>query len=356
MTLRPVFKTVALSCAIALSATAAAQRGGGGGAIGGPTDDAPAAQERRSGMRGGGGRPEGGLGGAVAASRVQIGIAMDRVSDALAAQLNIKPEERILVVSVLDDGPAAKAGLRRYDIITAVDGESTVTPQTIREALRNKEPGDELTLRVLRSGQEREVVITLAEAPMRVGGRGGFSAPVAPEQIKIIEELRSHWREFRPELDDHLKRLREASDSLRETLKLEWREHWEDFEIDEETRERLSQWFERAADRAAAALERAASSLEDVEVEIDVRAPRIEIMRERSNGRGMVVHPQENAVRGAAEREVARMMREFREGGGATDRDWHRPAPGLERRMGALEERLERMEQMMRRLLEREGE
>ena len=69
-----------------------------------------------------------------------------------------------LVYSVEKDGPADRAGLQTNDIITAANGEKISGEDELKALVKTLEPGDTLTLTVLRGGSETDVTVT-------VGGR-----------------------------------------------------------------------------------------------------------------------------------------------------------------------------------------
>ncbi len=95
--------------------------------------------------------------------RVMMGVTMSEPSEELAHQAGIDPDETTVITGVTKDLPAAKAGLKRYDIVVKVDGETPADEETIREKLREKNAGDQLKFEVLRKGERQEVTITLEE-------------------------------------------------------------------------------------------------------------------------------------------------------------------------------------------------
>jgi serine protease Do len=89
-------------------------------------------------------------------------------------------QEGVLIVEVVPNTPAEKAGLRvgdqqltvngqqvqvGGDVITAVDGKSTAQFEDLRAFLQQAEPGQEVTLTVIRGGDEITVKVTLGERP-----------------------------------------------------------------------------------------------------------------------------------------------------------------------------------------------
>lgn len=76
-------------------------------------------------------------------------------------------EEAILVSSVTPDSPAEDAGIEPGDLITALDDEPVGDPESFAEQIRDLEPGDEISLTVLRSGEDEaiEIEVVLDENP-----------------------------------------------------------------------------------------------------------------------------------------------------------------------------------------------
>jgi hypothetical protein len=111
---------------------------------------------------------------------VLIGITMSDADQALLKHLSLEGIERaILVETVLEDQPAAKAGILPYDLIVSINGKTPATPELLRDTLRGMKAGDELSLKVVRKGQNQDVTLKVAERPkrddeqgVRVFGRG----------------------------------------------------------------------------------------------------------------------------------------------------------------------------------------
>ncbi len=83
--------------------------------------------------------------------QVQIGVTMEPVSEALAAQLAIDAARALLVADVIDGLAAHQAGVLRFDVITHIDGEAPATQARLRDVVGGKKPGQALKLRLLRT-------------------------------------------------------------------------------------------------------------------------------------------------------------------------------------------------------------
>lgn len=104
--------------------------------------------------------------------RPNIGVRHKLLDKTLAAQLKIPVDHGALLVgdeakgefAVLPGSPADKAGLKIRDVILSVDGKDITTDYTLQDSIRDRKPGDAITLKVWRSGQTLTIKLTLGEA------------------------------------------------------------------------------------------------------------------------------------------------------------------------------------------------
>jgi putative serine protease PepD len=68
------------------------------------------------------------------------------------------------VQAVTANGPAANAGIRAGDVITAINGQNTAGAEAVIAAIRTHQPGEALHVTVLRDGNRKTVTVTLANA------------------------------------------------------------------------------------------------------------------------------------------------------------------------------------------------
>jgi S1-C subfamily serine protease len=69
-----------------------------------------------------------------------------------------------LVLNVEPDSPAAVAGVQEQDVVIAVDGAPVASSEELVVAVDAHDPGDTVTLELVRNGSSREVTATLASA------------------------------------------------------------------------------------------------------------------------------------------------------------------------------------------------
>ena len=101
-----------------------------------------------------------------------LGITYSMIDADIAAQDNLPVQNGALVgasgqnqQSVLPGTPAAKAGVKDGDIITAVGGIKLDSNTSLRGALMQHKPGDTITLDVLRDGKTLSLEVTLVARP-----------------------------------------------------------------------------------------------------------------------------------------------------------------------------------------------
>jgi len=62
-------------------------------------------------------------------------------------------------------GPAARAGLRALDVITAINGATVKTEPELLRTLRQHKPGEQVRVEYGRSGRRETATVTLGEFP-----------------------------------------------------------------------------------------------------------------------------------------------------------------------------------------------
>ena len=98
--------------------------------------------------------------------RGRLGVETRDLDEDLGSYFGAPDGKGVLVLRVVDDTPADRAGLKAGDVILSVDGDRIGDTDELRGALRDKPAGD-VELRVRRKGAERTVRATL-EKPMEV--------------------------------------------------------------------------------------------------------------------------------------------------------------------------------------------
>jgi S1-C subfamily serine protease len=95
-----------------------------------------------------------------------LGVRPIQVTTDLAQEFDLPVDEGVAVAVVEADSAAARAGMEEGDVIVSFDGEPITTVEDLFAQLRQRRPGERVTLTVVRDGDRRELDVTL-------GGREG---------------------------------------------------------------------------------------------------------------------------------------------------------------------------------------
>ncbi len=98
-------------------------------------------------------------------SRPYLGIRWQTITADLAARYRLGADHGVLVTEVLRGSPAAQAGLQRGDILTAIGGQSIGEDAPFINLLLRHQPGEKVTLEVVRGEETLQLEVTLAERP-----------------------------------------------------------------------------------------------------------------------------------------------------------------------------------------------
>jgi S1-C subfamily serine protease len=99
--------------------------------------------------------------------RGMLGVTIQSVDADLASSLNLPAARGAIVTSVAAGGPAERAGIKRGDVITAVNNQPIADNNMLRNQVASLGPNSSASVTVLRNGREQNVQVTLAELPDR---------------------------------------------------------------------------------------------------------------------------------------------------------------------------------------------
>ncbi|MDP1568670.1 MAG: trypsin-like peptidase domain-containing protein [Vicinamibacterales bacterium] len=100
-------------------------------------------------------------------SRGYLGVALRDLDPDLQESLDLEPASGAVVQDVTDGSPGARAGLRAYDLITAVDGQPVSSNDHLIRQIAARAPGSAVRVDYVRDGRPRMLTVKLAERPVR---------------------------------------------------------------------------------------------------------------------------------------------------------------------------------------------
>jgi serine protease Do len=127
-----------------------------------------------------------------AVARGYLGVEVQPLTPDLMASLGLKETKGMLIVNLPSDGPAAKAGLKREDIITTINERPVTSLQELRLIVAQILPGTKAKVTYLRDGKPGELDVTLGRLADDSAAPNEFLAGITV--TKITDELRRAHR------------------------------------------------------------------------------------------------------------------------------------------------------------------
>ena len=119
-----------------------------------------------------------------------LGVGLRELTPDLQTHFGAPEGSGVLVASVSDDSPAAAAGIRVGDVITAVDGLAVDSTRDLSREIRHR-PGASVTIELYRAERQRQVTATLGERQAHGWSHSGRS----PEEWAEFAERWERWGE-----------------------------------------------------------------------------------------------------------------------------------------------------------------
>src|SRR5262249_1420438 len=102
------------------------------------------------------------------------GVEIQSMSDRYAAALNLKDAKGAVVRTVTAGGPAEASGIKRSDIIVAVNNDEIKDSRDLTQRVGGLLPGAKNTFKVIRGGKEQVVQVTGRERDEKALAAGGL--------------------------------------------------------------------------------------------------------------------------------------------------------------------------------------
>ncbi len=99
------------------------------------------------------------------AEHAYLGLTPGELTPQIADQLGIDATTGVVVLSVDEDGPAGRAGIRPGDVLESMEGVELNAPEKLLAELRNRNPGDTVGFSVRRDNQTLDIKADLIDRP-----------------------------------------------------------------------------------------------------------------------------------------------------------------------------------------------
>lgn len=135
------------------------------------------------------------------AQRAMLGVSYRAIDEEFVEQmgeeLGIKKSGGLYVNEVVENSAAAEAGLRKGDIITAIDGVKTDDASVLVEKIAQRRPGDKITISFKRNDSDKKVDVVLKN-------RVGKSEPITRETTDVAAALGGKFSDVSKQVRDKL--------------------------------------------------------------------------------------------------------------------------------------------------------
>jgi serine protease Do len=116
-------------------------------------------------------------------TRGWIGVTIQELTPELAQEFGLKKSKGALVSDVVKNSPAARAGIKRGDVIVEFNGKEVRDVSSLRNMVAQTKTGSEIKLRIFRAGKEFTIKVNILELPREV-------AEIVPDQLPDDGESR----------------------------------------------------------------------------------------------------------------------------------------------------------------------
>jgi serine protease Do len=115
-----------------------------------------------------------------------LGVMIQPITPEIAEGMKISEPKGALVADVSPGGPADKAGIKRGDVIVALNGKTIDSVSELTNTVGVLQPGTKEKVKVVRDGVEREVDVKIAELPENLAGGDEKSQRASEDKLGLI--------------------------------------------------------------------------------------------------------------------------------------------------------------------------
>jgi hypothetical protein len=113
-----------------------------------------------------------------------LGASLAPLDPERAKRVGADPFGGVLITSVGEDGPGARAGLKEDDILTSFAGKPAVTPEQVEYAIEQSEPWKPIAVKVLRGSETIALEVELGSEARIVSSR------LLERKLEVVDDMR----------------------------------------------------------------------------------------------------------------------------------------------------------------------
>ena len=93
-----------------------------------------------------------------------LGVSTAKVSDDIVYHLNLKPQLGLMVFRTIPQSPAAKAGIKKFDILFKINSKEIVSSNSMAFYLKPYKAGDKVVFSLIRAGKKMTLNVELGKS------------------------------------------------------------------------------------------------------------------------------------------------------------------------------------------------
>ena len=122
-------------------------------------------------------------------TRGYLGALIQDLNDDLAESFGFDSSKGVLIGDVVEDGPAAKAGLKPGDIVVRFNGKKVASANQLRNAVAATDPNSEMEIEIYRDGRRKDLTVSIAQLDAEHQGRFSLGAATDDQLGMKVETL-----------------------------------------------------------------------------------------------------------------------------------------------------------------------
>jgi serine protease Do len=136
-------------------------------------------------------------------ARGYLGVQIQSLTPDMAASIGASDAKGAIIASVVDDSPAAKAGMRQGDVIVSLNGAGVSDSRELTRKVALLPAGSRADFTVMRDGHKQNITVTIgkrneqtasADTGSRSGNRQSSEHTLGMELAPLNQETRQAWR------------------------------------------------------------------------------------------------------------------------------------------------------------------
>ncbi|NLZ06570.1 MAG: Do family serine endopeptidase [Phycisphaerae bacterium] len=118
-----------------------------------------------------------------------LGVQGDDVKPGMGEYFGLDTDKGVVIVSVVEDSPADKAGVKQDDVVVELEGQPVSDWNEFRNRVAMYKPGSEVRIVVIRDGKRKPLTVTLEKRPDGEFAMGGGSQAVQESLGMTLQTL-----------------------------------------------------------------------------------------------------------------------------------------------------------------------